>query len=123
MIFLGTEGITRADEGISPEEGGARSTQTAESTARVGTHSVGVPFTAIALQAGKDEQRLTGNFAYAHDGLTFDLKLSGANVAKTTQQSLLFDALGSAPGGQLSAGITWSNFTTRESLLPLIDKL
>lgn len=104
-------------------EQAAPDAHTARSDPRAGTQSVGVPYSAIALQAGKDEQRLTGAFAYAVGGFTFDVKLSGANVAKSTQQSLLFDALGSAPGGQLSLGVTWSSFTTRTDVVAQVIKL
>ncbi|WP_437964869.1 hypothetical protein WMF04_35095 [Sorangium sp. So ce260] len=87
-------------------------TRTAEQDPRA-AQGVGVPYPGIVVQAGKDEQRLTGAFAYNVGDFTFDLKLTGANVSKETQRSLLFDAQGSAPGGQLSAGVTWSNFKER----------
>src|SRR5262245_55941892 len=66
--------------------------RTAKQDPRAGAQGgVGVPYPALVLQAGKDEQRLTGSFAYSVGGFTFDVKLTGANVSKTTQQSLLFD--------------------------------
>jgi hypothetical protein len=116
-MLLGAPTLGHAQSAETP------AVRTARSDARAGTQSVGVPYTAIALQAGKDEQRLTGNLAYTHGDFTFDLKLSGANVAKTTQQSLLFDALGSVPGGQLSLGVTWSSFTTRADVILQVARL
>lgn len=113
VALLGAPAISAADDTVT----------NAQQAPRPGTPSVGVPFTALAIQAGKDEQRLTGALSYTTEKVTFDLKASGANVAKKTQQSLLFDALGSAPGGQLSLGITWSNFRPRRQIQAVVESL
>jgi hypothetical protein len=90
---------------------------------RPGAQSVGLPYTGVFLQAGKDEQRLTGSFAYRLNQFHFDVKLTGANVSKATQRSLLFDAQGLSAGGQVSAGVAWTNFQVDEATNDRVDAL
>jgi hypothetical protein len=99
-------------------------TQTVQQAPHLTAPSVGVPYTGIVLQGGKDDQRLTAALTYTvAPQFTLDVKVSGANVSQKTQRSLLFDAQGVAPGAQVSVGVTWSNYRTRRLLAGMTEAL
>lgn len=100
-------------------------TDSAQGEARLDPDSVGVPGFGVVVEAGSEEQRITGRAALRYGAFALDATLSGANVDATTGRSVLFESLDSRPEGSLAAGLTWTSFSIHDysTVLDQVEKL